>query len=85
MRKAGLKQPLLVVVDQDRAGYAADVGKQIARDLDRKLFLKSDVAHREPTAGFEHARDLAKHGLFVRSEIDDAVADHAINRVIREG
>ena len=72
-------QAPFVVVDQNRSGYAADISKQISGYFHRQWILERDVAYRETPARLQHARDLAKDGLFIRRKIDHTIADHAID------
>ncbi len=82
--KAGVNQSLLVFFDGDRAGHAADVGQDLLADFGRDWLFERDVADGQSPARLEHSGHFPKDGVFVRGQVDHAIADDAVDRISRE-
>ena len=68
----------------ESAGDAADPQFHAAPDVGRHVAADDDVGDRESAARFQHAEGLAQHGIFVAREIDHAVGDDHVHRVVRQ-
>ena len=67
--EAGREQPVLVVIDLDCAGDAADVGSHALRDGFGKFMFEGYVADRDPSSWLEDAGNLTEHGGLVGREV----------------
>ena len=68
----------------ERAGDAADPELHARPDLGRHLAPDHDVGHREPAARLEHPERFGDHLPLVGREVDDAVGDDHVHRVVGE-
>ena len=93
LRAVKVEAPLLVashlppalaveLLDRNRARNAADIGRQIICELWRERPPEGNVADRQTASGSEHPCDLAEDGPLVGGQIDHAVTDYAINRIV---
>jgi hypothetical protein len=82
--KASRSEAALVFLDADRASNTSDVGHQIVAHFRRQWFPECYIAYRQPPTRFQHARNLAKHCELIGGKVDNAIADNAINRIIRQ-
>ena len=80
--KACVGEQIAVLHLLERAGDAADPQLHVAPNFRRGVAAHDDVGHRESAAGFEHAERLAQHAPLVGREIDDAVRDDDVDRVV---
>jgi hypothetical protein len=68
-----------VIVYQDRTPDAADECKDVFGDFSGGRFFKSDIAHGQSSARPKHAVNLPENRRFIGGEIDDAIANDAID------
>jgi L-seryl-tRNA(Ser) seleniumtransferase len=64
----------------DSAGPEVDALASVLGDL----VVADDVGELEAATRAEHTIDLGEHRLLVRDEVDDAVGDHDVDRLVRE-
>lgn len=76
-----------VAVPLARACDAADVEGHVILDVSRHGTLREDIADGHSSAPFETSKHLIEDELFLvfRHEVDDAVADHAVDALVRQG
>ncbi len=80
VREARLVQRPLPLCFQQSTGDSAGPEIDVVLCVLGDFFVDDDVRDLEPPAGLQHAADLPHHRHFVRTEVDDAVADHDIDR-----
>src|SRR5215470_5144989 len=80
----GLRELGAVLGLLERAGDAADPQLDATADLGRQLAAHDDVGDGEPSAGLQHAKRLGQHRVLVGGQVDDAVRDDDIYRIVRE-
>ena len=71
-----------VSCDRRGAGDAAAQQRGIALQLGGQRRLVDDIGNRQPPARLQHAKRLAKHLRLVRHQIDHAVREDHIGRVV---
>src|SRR4029077_1407297 len=59
-----------------------DPGEYALANLREHFAARDYVGTREATSGFEHAKGLAQNPVFVHGEIDDAVGDDHVHRIV---
>ena len=78
--ESGEGQDLPPLCIQQSTGNSATPEVDVVFRLLGNLPMHEDVGNLNSPARLEHAVHLAKDGLLVRTEIDDAVADHHVSR-----
>lgn len=76
-----------IVFDLARSRDAADIQRQIILQRGGEIFLQEDVADGHSAARSEQSRNLVERQLFLclGHEVDHAVADDAVCRVVAQG
>ena len=83
--EANGREARFVLCKRQRAGNAADVAPARGALLGRERVVGDDIADADPPAGSKDAGDLAEDRRLVGREVDDAVADHDVDRRRGEG
>ena len=74
-------QAPLVLLDENGSGDAANISQQITTDLRRQWLFERNVAYGHPAAGLEDPEHFPKYRPLVLSQVDDAIADKAIDGI----
>ena len=80
--EAGSAHPGDAVVLGEGAGDAAGPQSHDLGELGLQGAGEDDVGDREPAAGAQHSQGLAEDLVLVRGQVDDAVGDDDVNRVV---
>src|SRR5271157_5508486 len=82
--ESGVRQLRGVLRVLQRARDAANPQQPAVAHLPRHVAMYHDVRHSEAAAWFQHAKGLAQHAVLVGGEIDDAVGNNHVHRVVRQ-
>src|ERR1035438_3278061 len=84
VREAGGCELVLVFANNESTGNAAGPQCHQALKVLRDFLLKDDVGDRKKSAVLEDAERLSQDDVLIGSEIDDAVGDDDIDRLVWE-
>src|ERR1039458_10867753 len=84
VREAGGCELVLVIVNNESSGNAASPQCHEALKVIGDFLLKDDVGERKKSAVLEDAERLSQDDVLIGSEIDDAVGDDDIDRLVWE-
>jgi DNA invertase Pin-like site-specific DNA recombinase len=82
--KPALARPSRVFGEGQRAGDASDVAAPLGAVCCGQVVFGEDVGDAEPAAGPEHAETLGENGGLVAGQVDHAVGDDHVDRLIRK-
>ena len=77
--EAGERQNLAPFLLKEATGHSARPEFNVVLRVLGNRIMDDDVADLDPTAGTEHAPNLLHRAYLVRSQVDDAVADHDVD------
>src|SRR5665647_3770864 len=82
--EASSSELVLVIANNESSGNAACPQCHKALKVLRQFPLKDDVGDRKKSAVLEDTERFSQHDVLIGSEVDDAVRDDDIDRLIRE-
>jgi len=63
----------------------ADPQQHVCAHVRRYFSVCDHIGYGEASTGLQNPEGLAQHAVFVAGEIDDAIADHDVDRIIGHG
>ena len=82
--EAGRLELRRVLCFLQRPGDAADPKLHAPPDIRGDLTADHDVGHREPAARLQHTKRFAQHCVLVTRQVDHAVRDDHVDRIVGE-
>src|SRR5271157_719102 len=83
--EAGGSQLGAILVFFERAGNAADPQQDAAADFGEHPAFGDNVGNGQAAAGFENAEGFGQYAVLVGREVDDAIGNNDIDRVVGQG